>query len=65
MNASEMPGSDAPREQVAPPAAETGGASESTAMPRWVKVLGGVIIALVVAVLAFHLSGNGMGGMHG
>ena len=33
-------------------------------MPRWVKVLGIVFIALVVVIVALHLSGNGLGGIH-
>jgi hypothetical protein len=30
--------------------------------PRWVKVLGGVVLAVVVLVVVIHLAGGGMGG---
>lgn len=31
-------------------------------MPRWVKVLGIILLMLVLAVIALHLTGNNPGG---
>jgi hypothetical protein len=34
-------------------------------IPRWVKVSGIVVIVLVLLFVILHLTGNGMGGLHG
>ena len=34
-------------------------------MPRWVKVLGIVFLVLVLVVIVLHLTGNGLGNLHG
>ena len=34
-------------------------------IPLWVKISGAVAIVAVVAFVIFHLTGNGMAGMHG
>lgn len=41
---------------------ESRSAEERT--PRWVKVIGGLFIVLVLVVIVVHLMGRGMGG-HG
>lgn len=33
-------------------------------MPRWVKLFGIILIALVLAVIVMHLTGNNFGGFH-
>ncbi|ALC24829.1 hypothetical protein SPRI_6523 [Streptomyces pristinaespiralis] len=35
---------------------------DESGAPRWVKVLGGIALALVVVILVVHLAGGGMGG---
>jgi hypothetical protein len=43
----------------------TGGApchALTTSTPRWVKVFGTVMIALVLLFVALHLAGHGLGG---
>jgi hypothetical protein len=37
------------------------GADQPAGMPRWVKVLAGVVLLLVALVLVLHLTGNGPG----
>jgi cbb3-type cytochrome oxidase subunit 1 len=34
-------------------------------VPRWVKVLGIVFLVLVLVFVVLHLSGNGLGNLHG
>jgi hypothetical protein len=33
--------------------------------PRWVKVFGVICIILVLVFVILHLTGNGLGGLHG
>jgi hypothetical protein len=35
------------------------------ALPRWVKVFGIVFLVLVLALVILHLTGNGLGNLHG
>ena len=51
---------NAGREGEQPVARVRGGAT-----PRWVKVLGAIGIALIVAFVILHLTGHGFGGHHG
>ncbi|WP_344062985.1 hypothetical protein [Microbacterium pumilum] len=39
--------------------------SRKSPIPRWVIVLGAIIVAFSITVLALHLTGSGMAGMHG
>jgi hypothetical protein len=34
-------------------------------VPRWVKVFGIVVIVLVLVFVILHLTGNGLGNLHG
>jgi hypothetical protein len=34
-------------------------------VPRWVKVFGIVFIVLVLVLVVLHLTGNGLGSLHG
>jgi hypothetical protein len=33
-------------------------------MPRWVKIFGIILIVLVLAVVAMHLTGTNLGSLH-
>ena len=43
-----------PPDQEAPPG-----------VPRWVKVFGIVFIVLILVLVILHLTGNGLGNLHG
>ena len=44
---------------------DRGSATPYPGTPRWVKVAGVVVLALLLLVVALHLAGGGMAGMHG
>ena len=39
--------------------------NENTGTPRWVKAFGIVAFVLLVLFVVLHLTGNGLGGLHG
>jgi hypothetical protein len=41
------------------------GAERPTGAPRWVKILGLVLLILVLLVVVLHLTGNSLGGPGG
>jgi hypothetical protein len=40
----------------------TPGTEQATAVPRWVKLLGVVLLLLVLLIAVLHLTGNSLGG---
>lgn len=45
-----------------PPAGAAPGATPSSGTPRWVKVLGVLVLLLVLLVVVLHVTGNSPGG---
>ncbi|MGY1682424.1 hypothetical protein [Geodermatophilus sp. SYSU D01176] len=45
-----------------PSTGPTPGAERSGGTPRWVKVLGALVLLLVLLVAVLHATGNGVGG---
>jgi len=56
---------EAPRDADSRSAPDTASASDAiTPAPRWVKVFGGVLVALLLVLVVLHLAGGGFRG-HG